>query len=153
LNHLSDNIPVATVISNPVNQSKGICSLKKFLPGEIITPFSAKEILTQPCNLSLQISQVQHITLDPEYLQFTNHSCDPNVFFDTEKMTVVCIQEINPGDQLRFFYPSTEWEMANPFLCDCGSAKCFYKISGAANMDKEAIKKYMLNQHILQLLT
>lgn len=31
------------------------------------------------------------------------------------------LRDIQPGDELSFFYPSTEWEMAQGFECKCGA--------------------------------
>jgi len=38
------------------------------------------------------------------------------------------------GDELSFYYPSTEWEMTQSFDCLCGTASCLGKISGAKYM-------------------
>jgi hypothetical protein len=52
---------------------------------------------------------------------------DPNVKFDTEAMQVVALRDISADSELQFFYPSSEWEMAAPFQCWCGSPKvCFF---------------------------
>ena len=44
-----------------------------------------------------------------------------------------------PADRARatsstFFYPSTEWAMASPFDCHCGSARCLGRIAGASQV-------------------
>ena len=77
-----------------------------------------------------------------------NHSCDPNVFFDTTKMEVVCLKHIQPGEEFRFFYPSTEWEMSQPFVCNCGSSNCLQLISGAAQLSDDTLAKYRLSDFI-----
>ena len=74
-----------------------------------------------------------------------NHSCDPNVAFDlsaedTSQWHVRALKPIKAGDPcesrdtltlsvltsvetvtVTFFYPSTQWTMAQPFDCLCGS--------------------------------
>jgi hypothetical protein len=55
-----------------------------------------------------------------------NHSCEPNVCFnvsssDAKDWHMAAVQDINEGDTLCFFYPSTEWDMASPFECNCAS--------------------------------
>ena len=80
--------------------------------------------------------------------RLANHSCDPNVFFDTTKMEVVCMKQIQPGEELRFFYPSTEWEMDQPFVCNCGSSNCLQLINGAAHLSDETLAQYRLSDFI-----
>ncbi len=75
--------------------------------------------------LTVQTGTDRHITLIPDFLQYINHSCSPNIFFNTTTMELVCLQPIQPGDEFTFFYPSTEWEMAQPFVCNCGTAGMF----------------------------
>jgi hypothetical protein len=90
----------------------------------------------------------RHILLYPEELQYSNHSCDPNIFFDTTTMEIVALRQIQPGEELMFFYPSTEWDMAQPFACYCGSTQCIGSISGAMFIPREILKKYRLTDFI-----
>jgi hypothetical protein len=55
---------------------------------------------------------------------------------------------------LSFFYPSTEWEMAQPFDCWCGAGedKCFGRVQGAINLDTERLGQYYLNGYIMEML-
>ncbi len=42
--------------------------------------------------------------------------------------------------------------MSQPFDCACGSAShCLGKIDGAHSIPAETLKKYFVNQHILEL--
>ncbi len=117
-------------------------------PGDKIADFSAGEFLPAPSFLTVQVGLNKHITLIPPFLQYVNHSCDPNVFFDTTKMEVVCMKQIQPGEELRFFYPSTEWEMDQPFVCNCGSSNCLQLINGAAHLSDETLAQYRLSDFI-----
>jgi hypothetical protein len=38
------------------------------------------------------------------------------------------------GEELTFFYPSTEWNMDQGFSCFCGTDSCLGYIGGAKNM-------------------
>ena len=60
---------------------------------------------------------------------------------------------LQPGDPLTFFYPSTEWEMAQPFRCACGAEEgvCKQWIAGAKQMRREELEGYWLNVHIKEL--
>jgi hypothetical protein len=59
---------------------------------------------------------------------------------------------LKAGDELTFFYPSTEWEMAQPFECLCKNAECRGTISGAMDMPVDVLSEYWLNPHIEELL-
>jgi len=66
---------------------------------------------------------------------------------------IVGPKSIKVGDQLRWFYPSSEWEMAQGFTCTCGGESCKDQIDGAKNMSKRgALDGYFLNEHIKELL-
>lgn len=139
----------AKVFRNPQTGQHSLHATVFFDEGETICFFSAKETYTTPSYLTLQTGLNKHISLDPECLQYTNHSCDPNVFFDTEKMELVALRSIQPDDEMVFFYPSTEWQMASPFTCNCGSAKCLGTIAGAASLKEKQLETYRLTRFIL----
>ncbi|KAI9811301.1 MAG: hypothetical protein M1832_000915 [Thelocarpon impressellum] len=102
---------------------------------------------------SVQVSPTEHIELNSD-LVFCNHSCDPNLRFDMEKMEVwVCDDKtVKVGDAMTFFYPSTEWDMTQPFDCTCGAANCKGWIEGAGRMKLEDLEGYWLNRHIREML-
>lgn len=60
--------------------------------------------------------------------------------------------EIKEGDELTFFYPSSEWDMSQGFECKCGTERCRGYIGGAKKMGREGLKGYWLNKHIEELL-
>jgi len=133
-------------------QHKSLHASIVFRPGDIIIRFSAKEILTQPNYLSLQIDRDRHIVLEPDFLQFTNHSCEPNIYFDPKAMEIIALNPIQKQEELTFFYPSTEWIMNRGFACLCGSSQCLKKIQGAAQINPNILYKYRLSEHIKELL-
>ncbi len=148
---VSEHAQVA-VWQNTATKHHSLHALRAFQPGDIITGFSAGAILPAPTYLTLQLDTHRHITLLPAYLQYTNHSCDPNIFFDTTAMQLLCIRPVQPGDEMRFFYPATEWNMAQPFVCNCGSDCCLQLINGAAGMNDNTVANYRLTDFILQQL-
>ena len=143
---------VAEVRQLITNSQNGLFTLRAFQPGEVIADFSASTISAEPTYLTVQIGIGKHITLQPEFLQYVNHSCEPNVFFNTTTMKFVALKELVPGDELTFFYPSTEWKMSQAFNCYCGHSCCQGKIRGAAYLSKEAREKYQLTDFIQQQL-
>ncbi len=114
----------------------------------VLMAFSYKKILPQATRYTVQMGKNKHIHLDPEYLQYINHSCNPNVFFDLETMTLRTLRPIQKGEEMAFFYPSTEWAMTEAFDCMCGSEKCLKRIQGAAFLEEEVLEKYRLSPHI-----
>ena len=153
--------PAYRIISNHViaemrqklsNDQNALFSLRHFQPGETIADFSAGTISAEPTYLTVQVGIAKHITLEPEFLQYINHSCNPNVFFDTRTMQLVALKELRPGEEMTFFYPSTEWKMTQPFQCYCGQHGCLGQIKGAAYLSKQAREKYRLTDFIQQQL-
>jgi hypothetical protein len=101
-----------------------------------------------PNYLTVQIGEYKHIHLNPEYLQYTNHSCEPNVLFNTTTMQLECLTNIAIGDEITFFYPATEWMISQKFNCHCGKPSCVGLIQGAAELPTEVLKKYKLSDFI-----
>ena len=134
------------------NHQNALFALQSFQPGEMIAEFWAGTIAAEPTYLTVQIDVGKHITLQPEFLQYINHSCEPTVFFDTTTMKLVALKEIKDGEEMTFFYPSTEWEMTQPFNCYCGSQRCLGNIRGAAFLQNEVWKQYRLTDFIQQQL-
>ncbi|MBD2775658.1 SET domain-containing protein-lysine N-methyltransferase [Iningainema sp. BLCCT55] len=123
-----------------------------FIQDEVISTFQSKEILNEPNYLSVQLNDQQHIMLAPEFLQYINHSCNPNVFFDTTDLVLRCLRRIEVGEEMTFFYPSTEWCMAQTFDCDCKTHKCLGRIQGALYLHPAILQTYKLSDYIKQKL-
>ena len=81
-----------------------------------------------------------------------NHSCDPNVVLDTERMLMIARRDIEKGEELSFFYPSTEWEMQAPFICLCGSTNCIHVVAGARFLPLSTLENHYLNKHIREMM-
>ena len=140
----------ATVVLNKETNQRSLLANKHFTAGDLLCSFSAASIQEFATYLTIQTAANRHITLQPEFLQYTNHSCEPNIFFNTTSMEVICLRDIQAGDELSFFYPSTEWEMAQPFVCNCGSEGCLQLINGASNLSVQTLSKYKLTDFIRQ---
>jgi hypothetical protein len=148
---VSDHI-FAVVRQNIDNNQKAFFAQRKYEAGQVVTEFSAGAVLSHPTYLTVQVDIDKHIMLQPEHLQYINHSCDPNVFFDTYTMQVVALKPIAEGDEMTFFYPSTEWDMAQPFKCHCGTSRCLGEIKGAAHINPQVLRSYTLTRFIQQQL-
>ena len=115
------NHQVAAVFKNQNDHHQSLHAMVSLKPGEVISKFTEGITQNFATYLTIQTGTDTHITLVPEFLQFTNHSCNPTAFFDTTNMELVCLEPLQEGDEITFFYPSTEWEMAQPFVCNCGN--------------------------------
>jgi hypothetical protein len=78
----------------------GLFILRNGLPNN--PKHNASKIVDTPNYLTVQISETKHIHLSPEYLQYVNHCCEPNVLFNTTTMQLECISDIEAGEELRF---------------------------------------------------
>lgn len=134
------------------NEQNALFALQSFQPGEVIAEFWAGTISSEPTYLTVQVDIGKHITLQPEFLQYINHSCEPNVFFDTSLMKLLALREIRCEEEMTFFYPSTEWQMTQSFNCYCGSKNCLGDIRGAAYLTEDVWKQYRLTDFIQQQL-
>jgi SET domain len=146
------NHGIAEMRQKVSNEQNALFALQSFQPGEVIAEFRAGTIAAEPTYLTVQVDVGKHITLQPEFLQYINHSCDPNVFFDTTLMQLVALKELRAGDEMTFFYPSTEWKMTQSFNCYCGSDNCLGEIKGAAYLSGDITKQYRFTDFIQQQL-
>lgn len=87
-------------------------------------------------------------SIEEFFLAHLNHHCNPNVVVDMARMELRAIRDIAAGEDLTFFYPSTEWEMAEPFSCLCNDAHCLRTISGAKDISLNVLSRYFINGHI-----
>jgi hypothetical protein len=107
------------------------------------------ELRDVPSRYSLQVGVGEHLDLpdgcgheeimDRFFWRFMNHSCEPNAMVDG--CGVSAVTDIEPGEEITFHYNTTEWEMAEPFDCECGSGGCEGRVAGYANTSPEARKR------------
>ncbi len=140
----------AAILQNAATDQKSLHATVSFAAGDLVSKFKAGITQSYATYLTVQTGVDTHITLMPEFLQYINHSCEPNVFFNTDTMELVALKDILPGDEFTFFYPSTEWEMAQPFVCSCGTKDCLQLINGASNLTIQTLSKYKLTDFIKQ---
>lgn len=119
---------------------------------EAATPCAQKSWTSVQC--SLDGSNVE-FNSDLVYL---NHSCRPSLVIDMSKFEVRVVDDrpLKEGDELSFSYNSTEWEMAEPFVCECSGKDgkgCGERVAGAKYASAESLKHIWLNLHIQDLLT
>jgi len=119
--------------------------------GQLIHPIAQYRVTDWPTYQTIQVGPHSHIEElgIPAYL---NHSCDPNTIVDTTALTVTAACDIAPGEELSFFYPSTEWEMDRPFICLCGTQQCIRLVAGAKYLSADTLSRHFVNDHIREML-
>ena len=68
-------------------------------------------------------------------------------------MTIVARRDLAIGEEISFYYLSTEWAMATPFRCRCGASGCIKLVAGAHFTPLAELERYFLNAHIRDLMT
>ncbi len=142
----------ATLYQNKNTGEKSLHSAVSLKSDSIFGTFEATDILTTPNKYTLQVNENTHIILSPDVLQYVNHSCNPNIFFDTTTFELIAIRDIAKGDEFTFFYPATEWNMESPFSCFCGENHCLHRIQGASFLSPETMTRYRFTDFISQKL-
>lgn len=102
-----------------------------------------------PSYRTIQTGPGSHVD-DLECLAYLNHSCRPNtrILFSQGQLLVEALCRIGCGEELTFFYPSTEWDMARPFACHCQATTCLGRIAGAKYLPPDVRARYYLSPHI-----
>jgi len=118
-----------------------------FRRGELILPLNGKP--TAPSYRTIQIDQSTHVE-DP-LIAFMNHSCRPTAIVDAQALTIHAATDLTTGEEVTFFYPSTEWEMVRPFECLCHAAGCIGPVAGAHFLPLHILASYFINSHIRSL--
>ncbi|KAG5944781.1 hypothetical protein E4U59_006874 [Claviceps monticola] len=109
-------------------------------------------VVEKPTYATVQMGVNRHLNLNSD-LVYINHSCEPSLIFDTASLNILAGPKgLQPGDELTFFYPSTEWSMAQPFTCLCNRPSCRGTISGAKDMKPSQLEGLWLSPHIRLLL-
>ncbi|WVR07768.1 hypothetical protein IAU60_004811 [Kwoniella sp. DSM 27419] len=127
--------------------------------------FGPDERITRLTNISLApekaYSSVQfgngprdHLELNSDLL-FMNHSCAPTAELHLDQQQPeqwevrTTSRGLKKGEAITFFYPSTEWDMAQGFQCSCGASHCLGQIRGARYLTLDQLEERgYVNEHI-----
>ena len=132
------------------NKFRSLITKQAYSKGDVISSIPSDNVVNKATRYTVQIGRNEHT--DVGKLAALNHSCDPNVFLDTENLQMVACRDIAKGEELSFFYPSTEWEMDAPFICLCGASSCIHVVAGARFLPLSTLEHHYLNKHIRELM-
>ena len=144
------NSTMETLTIKTENKFRTLVTKQTYKKGEVICVMPSENITDKPNRFTVQIAKDKHTHVGK--LAALNHSCDPNVILDTERMLMIARCDIEKGEELSFFYPSTEWEMAAPFICLCGSANCIHVVAGARFLPISTLESHYLSKHIREIM-
>ena len=156
--------PKCRVLQSTIS-GKGIFAIEPFQKGELVAVWGGKiYTLDEVSQLSILFPQfgTHTVSVFPGYYlgsenlfefddaELINHSCDANVGIKGQ-IILVARRKIQSGEELTFDYDTTEI-VAEPFQCQCGSAKCRNIIDGGAWKDDQFIidNKDFLSWYILE---
>jgi hypothetical protein len=138
----------------------GLFALEAIEAGELVLRIEG-ERTAKPTRYSVQIDENVHIDLGEGYSheamvaghawRFLNHRCDPNTMIRGQD--VLAVQRILPLEEVNFNYNTTEYEMAEPFVCHCSSRGCLGRIRGFKHLpaaERERLRPW-LAPHLLRV--
>jgi hypothetical protein len=124
---------------------------RSYRAGDLVHQISGHRVTTVPTYLTIQVGPDTHIE-NLGVVDFLNHSCRPNTVVDVEALTVRAARAIAAGDELTYFYPTTEWDMDRPFDCQCGQAECVGRVCGAKHLPADVLERHPLSRHVRALI-
>lgn len=67
------------------------------------------------------------------YWMYLNHSCEPSAWI--RGLSIIALRDIARGEGVTFDYNATEYSMAEPLNCLCGTPSCVGRVAGYAHLD------------------
>jgi len=143
-------VSMDTLTIKTENKFRSLVTKRAYAKGELICEIPTEKVVNKANRYTVQIDKDKHT--DVGKLAALNHSCAPNVILDTENLLMYACRDIEKGEELSFFYPSTEWEMDAPFICLCGSSNCIHVVAGARFLPLSTLERHYLNKHIREMM-
>ena len=143
-------VSMDTLVVKTENKFRSLITKQAYTKGEVICEIPTEKVFDKANRYTVQIRRDQHTEVGK--LAALNHSCDPNVILDTERLLMVACRDIAREEELSFFYPATEWEMDAPFICLCGASNCIHVVAGARFLPLSTLENHYLNRHIREMM-
>lgn len=114
-----------------------LLTLRGAAPDELLFTIGGR-LTDVPSRHSVQVGPDLHVDLpggfdleevmDRFFWRYMNHSCEPAVA--VRGYDVTALRELAPGSEITFDYNTTEYQLAEPFACRCGSSRCGGQVQG-----------------------
>ncbi|MHB1310989.1 MAG: SET domain-containing protein-lysine N-methyltransferase [Gemmatimonadaceae bacterium] len=98
-----------------------------------------------PTRFSVQIGRGLHLDQEEArnadervaryFWRYMNHHCEPST--EIRDRYVIARRDLAAGEDVTFDYNTTEYDLAEPFTCHCGSARCVGVVRGARHLTAE----------------
>jgi hypothetical protein len=120
------------------------------------------EVTATPTRYTVQLDAGHHIdmpgdcpleeVLDRYSWRFMNHACEPTAVI--RDRSVFSLRPIPAWSEITFHYATTEYEMAEPFTCQCGGDRCDGVIQGFRYLPQERREalRALLSPYLLAVL-
>ena len=135
-------VSMDTLVIKTENKFRSLITKQVYKKGDVICDIPTEKLFDKANRYTVQIGRDRH----------TEVGKLSNVILDTEHLQMVARRDIEQGEELSFFYPSTEWEMDAPFICLCGSSNCIHVVAGARFLPLSTLENHYLNRHIREMM-
>jgi hypothetical protein len=128
---IDDRLPTAdqfTVTAVNGKVGMGVKSKLRFERGSLVAHFTG-QLSNKVLQHTLQVSPDTHLH-DPWFVGLLTHSCAPNCVLDMQRLEIVALADIEPGELLTIDYAATEDVLHRQFACGCGASACRKWITG-----------------------
>ena len=99
---------------------------------EIATPTKYSVQIGRSLHLDPDCAQDEAELLQLYFWRYLDHACEPTTRI--QGRDVIAVRDIAVGEGVTFHYCTTEYDMATPFDCRCGSSRCLGVIRGARHL-------------------
>jgi len=99
--------------------------------------------LPEATRFTVQVDKETHVDVQAP-LKYTNHSCEANCRFDFDTWSLVATQDIKARNFITFNYLTTEFDMAEGFVCLCRKNSCIGEVKGFKHLDDKK-KRHLLD--------
>jgi SET domain-containing protein len=114
----------------------GVFAVSAIEAGEVLVCLR-HVFVDRPERHTIQLDEHVHQAGTGEMDDYFNHSCDPNTYLDFQKLQFVARRPLAVGEEISFNYLTSEWDMAAPFHCGCGTPLCVGEIRGFLHLTPE----------------
>jgi len=119
-----------------VNTGGQVITTSHVPEGEALFNIETYILLAGPTYQSVRLAGGFHALAT--YVSAMNHSCDPSAHINVERRVVTARRDLKPGDEVNFYYPSTEVDIVQPFDCACGAPNCIGYVASQTENKNEA---------------
>jgi hypothetical protein len=113
----------------------GLYAAEPIAPDEVIVRL-AGPIVGRNTETSIQCGEGVYLDGGGGIDDYLNHSCEPNAYICFSDMSVRALRTVAPGEELAYDYNSTEFDMEEGFMCQCGAERCLGLVRGFRYLDR-----------------